>query len=367
MGNFRRRSAGRGTIRLALFLLVLPLLCLALAGLWVRESSSGRQPGQKAPVPVSGQPPAAPSATGESGRPGAEDPAVPTRPAASPSAPLPTPAPWTGNERVTVLVMGLDPDPDGPDGDVPRTDTMVLLSVDPLAKTAAMLSIPRDLWVYLPETGSSHKINTAYRWGELRDLEGGGPGQAMRSVSRLVGVPVEYYVLLDFNAFARLVDAMGGLDMHIREEITVDPLGPGNTVTLEPGVQTLSGAVALAYARNRRTENGTFDRAGRQQEVILAIRRQVLDFDMLPGLVARAPALYRQLSAGLRTNLTLDQAVRLAWLAAQVPDEAIRRSVFDLHKDFIYRTIETEGGPQDVLILRPERMKRLREEVFGEE
>jgi anionic cell wall polymer biosynthesis LytR-Cps2A-Psr (LCP) family protein len=186
----------------------------------------------------------------------------------------------------------------------------------------------------------------------------------MRAVSRVLDVSVQSFVLLDFNAYIGLIDAMGGLDMHIREPITVDPLGPGNTITLEPGVQTLSGEVALAYARNRSTAFDDFDRAARQQEVLMAIRDQVVDFNMLPGLVLKAPELYQELSSGIRTNLTLDQLVRLAWLASQVPEENIRRSAFDFRKDFLYETIETDAGPQAVLILKAEGVRRVKEELF---
>jgi hypothetical protein len=94
-----------------------------------------------------------------------------------PAQPLPTPAPWTGRERVNILVMGMDQREDLPASDVPRTDTMILLTIDPVTKTAGMVSIPRDLWIYQPETVSWHKINTSYRWGELRNLPGAGRGR----------------------------------------------------------------------------------------------------------------------------------------------------------------------------------------------
>ena len=119
-------------------------------------------------------------------------------------------------------------------------------------------------------------------------------------------------------AFVRFIDELGGLDMHIREEITVDPIGPGNTRTLEPGVQTLDGATTLAYARMRYTEGGDFDRSARQMEVIMALRDQILNFNQLPTLIAKSPKLYQELASGIRTNLTLDQVVQLALLAAKI-------------------------------------------------
>ena len=98
----------------------------------------------------------------------------------------------------------------------------------------------------------------------------------MKTVEQFLGVPVNYYALIDFNSFVKFIDELGGADMKIRKEITVDPIGPGNTRTLEAGSQTLDGATLLAYARKRYTENDDFDRSARQQEVIMAIRKQIL-------------------------------------------------------------------------------------------
>ena len=287
---------------------------------------------------------------------------------APPSGPLdptgPTPVPWDGASRVTILVMGLDYRDWESGADIPRTDTMILFSIDPLTKTAAMMSIPRDLWVTIPGM-ENNKINTAYRWGELYKLPGGGPGVAMKTVEGVLGVPVQYYALLDFNSFVRFIDEMGGLDMHIREEIIVDPIGPGNTRTLEVGVQTLDGDTALAYARNRKDGDGDFSRSDRQQEVIMAVREQILTFNMLPTLVTKAPALYQELQSGIRTNLTLDQVIKLAWLASQVEEGKIKRGVFDPHKHVQYADVSTNEGNQAVLIPVYDQIRLLRDEIFA--
>jgi LCP family protein required for cell wall assembly len=239
---------------------------------------------------------------------------------------LPTPDPWIGATRVTVLIMGLDyrdwEDNQGP----PRSDTMILLTVDPISRTAGMLSIPRDLWVNIPGMGYN-KINTAIRWGDLYKLPGAGPGLAMKTVENFLGVPINFYAVLDFHSFERFIDEIGGVEVDIPEEISVDPLGPHNTVYLKPGVQLLDGPVALAYARNRYTANDDTDRSARQQQVIFAIRDRILSADMLPQLVLKAPALYQELSSGIRTNMTLQQAIQLAWLASSVQRENIKNVV----------------------------------------
>jgi polyisoprenyl-teichoic acid--peptidoglycan teichoic acid transferase len=225
-----------------------------------------------------------------------------------------------------------------------------------------MLSIPRDMWVTIPGM-ENNKINTAYRWGEIYKLPGGGPGLAMKTVEQFLGVPVNYYALIDFNSFVRFIDALGGLKMDIKSEIKVDPIGPGNTVVLEPGVQTLDGATALAYARNRYTEGDDFDRSARQQEVIMAIRDQILTLNMLPTLVARAPQLYQELAAGIRTNLSLDQVIRLAWLVKDINVDAIKRGIIGPPKDVEFATNPSDG--QAILIPVPDQIRILRDEVFA--
>jgi LCP family protein required for cell wall assembly len=202
----------------------------------------------------------------------------------------PTPRPWDGVSRVNMLLMGLDAR-DWEKGETPRTDTMILFTIDPLTKTAGMLSIPRDLWVNIPGYDYA-KINTAYYIGEINQLPGGGPGLAVKTVEELLGVPINYYAQVDFEAFVKFIDDIGGLPVEITEPITLDPIGQWNTVTFEPGPYTLTGRWALAYVRARKGSGDDFGRAQRQQEAIIAIRNQILDFNQTPTLIANAPTIY---------------------------------------------------------------------------
>ena len=204
----------------------------------------------------------------------------------------PSTAPWDGAGRVTVLLLGLDYRDWSADEGPSRSDTMILLTLDPLSKTAGMLSIPRDLWVQIP--GFKHgKINTAYYLGDAYQLPGGGPALAIKTVEQFLGVPINYYAQIDFGAFVRFIDEIGGVKLEITEPITIDLLGSGleTRKKLKPGIQVLPGEWALAYARARYTEGGDFDRASRQQQVILAIRERILDFNYLPTLITKAPTL----------------------------------------------------------------------------
>ena len=266
---------------------------------------------------------------------------------------------WDGSSRVTLLVLGLDyRDWENGQG-ASRTDTMILLSIDPATRSAGMLSIPRDLWVEIPGF-EPNKINTAYRLGEIYKIDGGGPGLAMKTVEELLGMPVDFYAQIDFSAFVQFIDEIGGVKIDIPEAIGIDPLGDNNNKVLQPGIQVLPGDLALAYARARNTAGSDFDRARRQQQVILGIRDRVLSSDMLPTLIQKAPSLYRTISSGIRTNLTLLQAIKLAWLAQQIPPEHIQQGV--IGPEQIVFSMSFDG--QDILVPISENILLLRDEIF---
>ncbi len=270
----------------------------------------------------------------------------------------PTPDPWDGKNRVNVLLMGLDYR-DWEAGEVPRTDTMLLLTLDPVTNTAGILSIPRDMWVNIPGY-DYHKINQAYYFGELDRLPGGGPALAMETVKQFLGIDINYYAQVDFQAFVKFIDEIKGVKIRVEQPITVVLMGSNRKMTLEPGVVTLPGDIALAYARNRYTEGGDFDRARRTQQVVLAVRDRILSFDMLPLLITRAPVLYNELASGVRTNLSLDQVIRLAWLAQSIPNENIRQAVIGASQ------VEFAKSPDglDILIPIPDRIRLVRDEIF---
>ncbi|MDR3576461.1 MAG: LCP family protein [Anaerolineaceae bacterium] len=264
--------------------------------------------------------------------------------------------PWDGASRVNILVMGLDYR-DYLNHDIPRSDSMIVFTIDPVNKTAGMLSLQRDLWVDIPGFDYG-KINTAYFLGEAYKMPGGGPALAVKTVEQFLGIPINYYAQIDFDAFTKFIDDLGGLDIYIHQKITVDPIG--SKITLKPGVQTLSGAVALAYARNRYTALDDFDRANRQQEVIMAIRDQVVNLHMLPTLIAQSPKLYNDLSSGIHTDLTLDQIMQLAVLAQNIPPQNIKRELI------WYQQVINGKSPDglDVMIPIPDKIRVLRDEMF---
>ncbi|HWQ83365.1 MAG TPA: LCP family protein [Anaerolineales bacterium] len=283
--------------------------------------------------------------------------------AANPNAPSDVPelTPWDGVGRVTMLLIGLDYRDWSAGTDYSRSDTMMLLTLDPLTKTAGMLSIPRDMWVAIP--GFQHgKINTAYYLGEAYKLPGGGPGLAVKTVEEFLGVPINYYAQVDFGAFVRFIDELGGVKINVPEKIVIDLLGKGSATkkTLQPGVQVLPGEWTLAYARNRYTSGGDFDRGTRQQQVIMAVRDRILSLELLPGLISRAPALYSELASGVHTNLTLDQIIKLAVLAMDVPDGSIQQGALDEE----YVLFGTSPDGLSIVIPLPDKIFTLVDQLF---
>ncbi len=271
----------------------------------------------------------------------------------------PEPKPWDGNERVNILLMGLDYRDWEYDEGPSRTDTLMLITVDPGSRTAAMLSLPRDLWVNIPGYDYG-KINTAYFLGEAYQEPGGGPGLAMLTVEELLDIDIHFYAQVDFSAFERFIDEIGGIEVNVPEVIEVDPIGPGNTVVLQPGLQILEGPVALAYARSRNTIGNDFDRAARQQQVIMSIRDRIISLDILKTLIQKSPILYRELASGVHTNMTLQQVISLSWTASQIPEENIRREVVDLER--VVEDYSWDG--QQILRPLPEEILLLKDEVF---
>ena len=144
--------------------------------------------------------------------------------------------------------------------------------------------------------------------------------------------------------------------------MVIDPIGPGNTIFLKPGTQTFGGAEALAYARARDTAHGDFDRAQRQQQVIMAVRDNVLNYYSLPKLVLKAPALYNDLASGVRTNMSLQDAVRMGWAVQQIKIEDIHRGVIQEPEQ---ATASMNNLGQYILVPDMEQIALLRDQVFG--
>ncbi len=271
---------------------------------------------------------------------------------------------WKGTDRVTVLVLGIDEREQ--EDDVWRTDTMILATLDPVAMRAGVLSIPRDLWVSIPGY-TENRINVAHALGDAYGHPGGGPALSVETVQYNLGVEIDYYVRLNFQAFIDMVDLIGGITIDVPERI-YDHCYPTpdygcEELTIEAGEQHFFGDMALKYARVRRTAGGDFDRARRQQQVIDAVLDRVTDQRLLPQLAARAPEIWQIVEGSMKVdpNLQLDEIIALADLGTKVAAE-------DRHFFAIDETCtlfaETPDNAQILIPLR-DRIREVRDEFLG--
>jgi LCP family protein required for cell wall assembly len=283
-------------------------------------------------------------------------------PVSAPEVALP-PA-WDGASRINILFIGLDyrdwQENEGP----PRSDTMIVFTIDPLTKTAGMLSVPRDLWVNIPGVGYS-RINTAYPSGVASQLPGGGAGLAMKTVEQLLGVPIHYYARIDFNTFVDLVNMLGCITVIPEETLVLDPVGsgPDHVRITAGGERELCGWKVLAYARTRKTEGGDTDRSRRQQQVIFALQQKIFDPETFPSLVAQAPEMYFQLQNGIHTNMPFEDALKLAVLGKDISPANIKTGIIDTSMVTFDNTVL---AGQAASIMKPiaDKVRVLRDEIF---
>lgn len=216
-----------------------------------------------------------------------------------------------------ILLLGSD---EPLDQERARTDAIIIVSINRENRTASMLSIPRDMLVYLPNRVMA-KINTATRNGGIELLK--------QTILYNFGVPIHYHAQIDFDGFKQVVDILGGVEIGVSCELTdwrlispdLDPLEEDNweRFTLTQGIQRMDGDLALWYARSRLTTSD-FDRGRRQQQLLRAILNTGLDLNLLP----QVPTLYNSFNNMVRTDLDIGRILQLAALATAVRDNGIQ-------------------------------------------
>jgi LCP family protein required for cell wall assembly len=234
----------------------------------------------------------------------------------------------------------------------------MLMTVNPAGPRLGMLSIPRDLYVDIPGH-STNRINTAHFWGE-RQSEGGGPALTMATVARTFNVPVHGYVRLDFDGFRAIVDGVGGVDVVVDEAI-VDNAFPtadyGTTrIEIPAGLQHMDGETALRYVRSRHGSSD-FDRAARQQQVVIALVRSLSG----PRGWVRLPAVLGAVIGHVDTDLGLGELIQLAITGLRVGPDRLEHHVIDREMTRPWTT--PTGGA--VLLPLWEAIDPLVGEVFG--
>ena len=255
----------------------------------------------------------------------------------------PPPA-WSGSDRLNVLLLGIDSR--GDSSSTQNTDTMIVLSLDPVNKTAAMLSIPRDVYIDRPGVFTD-KINAAYAYG--------GYDLTRKVVEDLLGIRLNAYALVDFEAFTRIIDSVGGVVIDVkrpvRDETYPTPDYGIERLDITAGPQLMDGPTALRFARSRHDTND-YSRAQRQQLVLGALRVRMTQGDFLRGL----PALVDRVGSAVQTNFDPANMLPLAQFGTGIDGNSIRSEVlYPCGGNYPHCELAASGGGGFFLI--PDRAK----------
>lgn len=248
-------------------------------------------------------------------------------PDSTPVTAIPTivPTAEVPNEAINIMLLGSDRRPNSTGW---RTDVIIIVSINPDGPSAAMLSIPRDLFVWVPGWKMA-KINTVDTHGDAVGYEGGGPGLLKQTLLYNLGIPVHYYARVDFDGFKRIVDTLGGTDVPVTCSMTdwrlkspeLDPEIEENweLFTLDQRVHHMDGDLALWYSRSR-LRSSDFDRSRRQQQVLRAMMANALRVNILPQI----PQLWGDFSETVETDLGLGEILQLAAIAPRLDFNKIK-------------------------------------------
>ena len=255
-----------------------------------------------------------------------------------------TPA-WSGTDRLNVLLLGIDSR--GESSTTRNTDTMIVLSLDPVNKAAAMLSIPRDVYINRPGV-LVDKVNAAYAFG--------GPDLARKVVEDLLGIRLNAYALVDFDAFTKIVDSVGGVIVDVRRPVRDEsyptPDYGVERLDITTGPQLMDGPTALRFARSRHDTND-YSRAQRQQLVLAALRTRLSEGDFIRSL----PAIVDQVGSAVQTNFDPANVPSLALFGSGIDGSAIRSEVlFPCGADYPHCELQYSGSDSGFFLL-PDRAK----------
>jgi polyisoprenyl-teichoic acid--peptidoglycan teichoic acid transferase len=240
----------------------------------------------------------------------------PTIPAAT-ATPYPA---WDGTQPINILLLGVDTRIG--ESQPPRSDTMIVVRVDPVAKRVDMVSIPRDLLVEIPGF-SSEKVNAAYPLGELAtNIPGGGPTLAAQTIEYNFGIRIDYFAEVDIAGMEEVVDILGGIIIDVPGILKDDQFPTADygytRVYFSPGIQRMYGREAVQYSRTRH-DDGDFARQDRQHQVLRAIRFQAES----TGIITRLPEIISEVGDSVRTDLSISQVLSLARLGQDINEENV--------------------------------------------
>lgn len=221
------------------------------------------------------------------------------------------PPEWEDKERVNILLLGGDTRGLS-ENESPRSDTLMLVSLDPVTHKAYLFSILRDTYVDIPEHYST-RVNAALAFG--------GPHLAMETVSNFLDMPVQYYMYADFEGFVALIDAIGGVDYEVEKDMVYTSIadGPEFDINLKKGWQHLDGKMALQYVRFRYDAMGDYARTERQRKLMQVVAEKMKSTSSL----LRLPNTLKKITPYIETNISLNTMLKLGTLAYQSKDNGI--------------------------------------------
>lgn len=199
------------------------------------------------------------------------------------------------HDNVSILFVGVDDSENrGQGSDKSRSDALILATLNNKTKTIKMLSIPRDSYVFIPKVGYEDKITHAHAYG--------GTLATIDTVEKLLNVPIDYYVRMNFNAFIDVVDALDGIEAEVPYKLHEKDEFDRNSINLQPGLQHLNGSQALALARTRK-QDSDIERGKRQQEILTAIINKVASVKS----ITKYDDVIRALGDNMKTNMTFTE------------------------------------------------------------
>lgn len=278
------------------------------------------------------------------------------------ATPLATPETMT--DRINILFTGMDTEATRQNE---LTDSLLVISIDPVTSDVAMISFPRDISNFPLFDGRTYsgKINSLMHWAKThpKEFPDGAFPTLVKELGFLLGAPIHYYAALDLAGFRKMIDAVGGVTINNKRQIAdprYDWMDGRRGFTLSPGKHKLDGEEALAYVRSRYTPgDNDFNRARRQQEVLLALRKKLTTPDML----LRIPELVEIAGDTIKTNFPPDRVNEMVALATNVNNEDVRQVV--LTRPYAERIPEAETGGIYKIRLVMSKLKQLSVEIFG--
>ncbi|QYY43519.1 LCP family protein [Aneurinibacillus thermoaerophilus] len=230
---------------------------------------------------------------------------------------------YEADKPMSIVLLGKDSRGENEEYGGGLTDVMILMTLNPETKKITMLSIPRDTRVVIPGETLDHKINFVYKRGEMmreeaeqkkEEPEETGVSLVKKTLESIYGIPVNNYVLIDFEGFRKGIDALGGIEVNVDRRLVYHDPTDGTSIDLNPGLQTLNGKQALDFVRHRHDDRGLkyystdYERNDRQVAVIQAAMEKMKSFSGIANFFKVLDAV----GENVKTDLSLEQMKALA-------------------------------------------------------